>query len=389
MPAKAPQFHKVFVQGAMQSAHARRILEGVATYGHGRTPAWKIRWGNTVPPAAKLIEDGMTGVVLFYPRPEETRLLEQRGLPVVQVSSQKKFEGMANVLPDNRAIGRMAAEHLLERQYQHFAFVGYEGHLYSVDRLQGFREGIGDRPLTCYHFSRESTMDGVKTEGLKSVFSALPARTAVFVANDYFALRVVESIVEMGLRVPQDLAVLGVDNDPLEVLASPVAFSSVDPDSKGIGRMAAMRLERMMMGEADDGQTLAVPPKGVILRESTDHWADADEMVGEALRILRQEACAGLTVDALCARLGVGRRMFERRFGKVLGKTPEAEMRRVRMAQAVEHLANTAWPVEEVAYKVGFKDPLYFSAAFRKAFGVSPRKWRNMPPEKRPRLENA
>ena len=177
---------------------------------------------------------------------------------------------------------------------------------------------------------------------------------------------------------------LGVDDDPLEVLASPVSLSSVDPDSVELGRRAAMRLDRIMRGEADDGQTELVPPRGVVLRQSTDHWADEDEMVGKALRMIRLESCGDLTVDILCERLGIGRRMFERRFKKVLGKTPEAEMRKVRLDQALEYLGSTAWPVEEIAQKVGYRDPLYFSAAFRKAFGLSPRKWRNLPPEERP-----
>jgi len=388
MEARKQTRQKVFVQGGMTSSHSRRILEGVALYGHGQVPPWNIRWGGTIPPTENLRKEGITGLVLFHPREEDFRRVEELGVPAVQTSTLRDFRLLPNVLPDNQAIGRMAAGHLLERQYQNFAFIGFEGHGYSDGRLEGFREGLGDL-VPSVHLYQHEPDTGLKNLPLRHLLGSLPGMTAIFVANDYFALRVVECITELGRRIPQDLAVLGVDDDPLEYLASPVTLSSIDPNSVEIGRLAAQRLQGLMLGETDDGHTDLVPPKGVILRDSTDHWADADEMVGQALSLLRQEACGGLTVDGLCVRLGIGRRMFERRFRKVLGKTPEAEMRRIRLERAAVYLANTAWPVEEVAAHVGYNDPLYFSAAFRKAYGLSPRKWRNLPPEERPRLENA
>jgi LacI family transcriptional regulator len=142
-----------------------------------------------------------------------------------------------------------------------------------------------------------------------------------------------------------------------------------------------------MDGEPDKAETYRVPPREVVQRASTDWAATGDDKIAEALQIMKTEACAGLSVDGLCKRLGLGRRTFERRLHAITGLSPDAAIRRVRILRAAQLMATTPLQIGEICQSCGFQDPLYFSKAFRKATGMSPRAWRKLPADKRPDLK--
>lgn len=364
---------RVFFQGDAASAHGRRILEGVAEYGHALHQPWAVRWGTTLPSLPLLQREGFVGIVFFNVPSNRLAELRRSALAFVRVSSISAVRGVSHVIPDNHAIGRLAARHFMDRNFRDFAFVGCDEHTYSRHRLEGFREGVGGHPLRSF-----SCTDAADTARLLPGFLAeLPTRTALFAANDIFARRSMDMLETLGVRIPEDRSLLGVDNDPLIGLSTSVALSSIDPASDEIGRRAAAMLARLMAGAPNLGETEQVPPTGVVLRASSDQLATTDDLVNRAVRIIRREACSGLSVSGLCNQLGVGRRVFERRFRGVLGKTIEAEMRRERLEHAKKLLLATALATERVAEQSGFSDPFYFSAAFRKATGLSPRAWRN------------
>lgn len=362
---------RVYVQGDASSAHTRRILEGFAEYTHALPQPWVVRWGLDLPPLASLRRQGYGGLVLFSLPSKRLPELRRSSLSVVRVSSVCPARGLSHVIPDNRAIGELAARHFLDRHYSSFAFVGCEEHDYSRGRLAGFREALCNREVRCFSCNRRTD------HRMPGFLARLPDRTAIFTANDIFARIVAETVGKLGLRIPEDRSLLGVDNDPLISLSHTVPLSSIDPASMEIGRRAAGLLARLMAGERNLGSTELVPPAGVVLRASSDHLATTDDLVNRAIRIIRREACSGLTVGDLCGRLGIGRRVFERRFRGVLGKTLESEMRRERIERARELLLSTTLSTERIAEQAGFSDPFYFSAAFRRATGLSPRAWRN------------
>jgi LacI family transcriptional regulator len=361
----------VYVQGDVSSAHTRRILEGLAEYAHALPRPWVVRWGLHLPALPSLHRQGFGGIVLFNLPPERLPELRRSRLAIVRVSSVSPARGLAHVIPDNRAIGELAARHFLDRHYTHFAYVGCDDHDYSRDRLAGFAGALPGHKVRRFSCNRSPD------PRLPGFVAKLPERTAIFTANDIFARNVAETMDRLGLRIPEDRSLVGVDNDPLVSLSTNVALSSIDPNSMEIGRRAGAMLAQLMAGAPRLAQTERVPPAGVVLRASSDQLATTDDLVNRAVRIIRREACNGLSVTGLCGQLGIGRRVFERRFRAVLGKTIEAEMRRERLERAKELLLSTALPTERVAEQSGFSDPFYFSAAFRKATGLSPRAWRN------------
>jgi LacI family transcriptional regulator len=375
MKKSRPKGLTVFVEADMGLAHTRRLLEGVARHATERATGWRLRWSGSFPTKEELARDKVDGAIRFHYQPP----LDSHGLPTVWVCSALLSAGEAQVVPDNRAVGAKAAAHFRERMYSHFAYVGIEGGVFSDERLRGFREGLGGvEPRILMLDVLQSPQAGRRRLREAELFlRGLPRRCAVFVANDQTAHWVALVCERAGLRVPEDLALLGVDDDVVLVYAAPVSLSSIYPNSEELGRRAAERLERILEGAPDDGSIERVPPGEVVLRASSDALATDDASVAEAVRLMRAEACRGLSVDQLCRRIGLGRRSFEQRFFRVLGSSPEAEMRRLRLERAQHLLASTRLPISKVAEEAGFADAFYFSAAFRKAVGKSPREWRD------------
>lgn len=353
-------------------AHFRRILRGAAGYAHTHRLGWQIAetWGG----ASAGIELGhireMDGVLLQGAMGRLREMAGKAGIPWVQVSGlEEPAPGEVTVLPDNREIGRVAAAHFVENGFREFAFRGAVGHWYSRERLAGFLEGIGEFPCV--------VLDDVESESAEEAgaLAGLAGGTALFCANDIFARRSVRILRDAGRSVPEDVAVLGVDNDETVLALSEVPLSSIDPRSEEIGAEAARLLGLRMAGRAAPRLTL-VAPGGVVVRQSSDILMIADAKVSAAVALIREEACRGLGVEEVVRRSGMSRRTLERRFTSALGRGIMAEMRRVRVRRAIELLGETDLPVSGVAEEAGFSDIYYFSSAFRKATGKSPSGWR-------------
>lgn len=373
MLVKQQKQRRVYVQGDPGNAHGRRIIEAAAAFGLQQMLPWHVRWGSKLD-LVDLLKEGIDGIILFWQPMEVGRILEQTKLPIVQVGSGRSPAGFSTVCPNHREIGKLAVEHFRERLFRNFAFAGVPSLPYSAVRKMGFHSAL--KRGESFHHLDLSGGDQEQKEPFMAWLQSLPNQTGILAADDFVARRICQFCSEIGRRIPEDFAVLGVDNDELIILSSPVPFSSIDPGSSEIGYRAGSLLRDLMEGVQTDPVHWQVKPTGVVLRSSTDHLATDDNKVSQAAQLIRQEACLGLRVEDICQRIGLGRRMFEIRFQRVLGRTPEAEMRRIRMDRACQLLLVTNKPVKQVALEAGFQDSYYFSAAFKKAKGLSPRKWR-------------
>ena len=371
---KSERGYNIFVEADMNLGHPRRMLEGVVDYLHGRALHRRLHWGSELPSKLSLERAGFDGLIRYHFHEP----YDSHGLPTVWISSSRYLKGATHAVPDHRAVGRLAGEHFIERLYTQFAYVGLSDAAYARERLEGFREAVGDAPVREFPVPTDPGLSSAMRGFLKDFLHSLPPHCAVF-GTDAQIHHVATLCHAEGIRVPEDIALLGADNDVLLIHSSPLSYSSIDLDSERIGQCAAECLESMLQSGRDDGQIVRVPPRGIVLRASTDHLATDDTVIVRAVRLIRQEACAGLTVGELCRQLGMGRRAFEKRFRSVLGKSPDAEIRRTRMERAAHLLASTRLSVEQVAETCGFADAFYFSTAFRKAHGLSPREWRRRP----------
>jgi LacI family transcriptional regulator len=171
--------------------------------------------------------------------------------------------------------------------------------------------------------------------------------------------------------------VLGVDDDELLCGLSSPPLSSVIPDARGAGWLAAELLERLMRGDSLDQEEWLLPPLGVSTRQSSDVLAIDDDLVVAAVRQIREQACRGLRVAGLAKVLRTTRRVLETRFTKRIGHTPHEEILRVRFRRVEMLLLETDLPLAEIAARAGFRHAEYMTVAFRRRYGLPPSTWRN------------
>lgn len=196
---------------------------------------------------------------------------------------------------------------------------------------------------------------------------------AIWACDDEMGLCVVNACVLAGLAVPEEVAVLGVNDDRwICELASP-GLSSVRLDGEGAGHQAACYLDKIMRGNHPSREIVVrVPPVGVTLRGSTQVKFSEDRHVAVAMRIIREEACSGLQISELVRRIPIARRLLEHRFKVAVGHTLREEMWRVQFAKARDLLLRTETPVRQVSEICGFKHVEYFRAAFKRYTGLTP-----------------
>jgi LacI family transcriptional regulator len=207
---------------------------------------------------------------------------------------------------------------------------------------------------------------------------------AVLAGDDRLGIQVVEQARKARLRVPNDIAVLGVNNDDVLCEMAAVPLSSIDDNGRQLGVQAMSILDRIRHGQHPPrGETL-VPPNGVVVRASTEAVAVDDKDIAVALKIIRREACSGLTVEDLAERLGISRGTIDRRFRQVLGHTPFQEIRRVRFENARRLLSQTRLKVAAIGRRCGYSDAKRFAKEFRADTGSPPTAWRMTHGSERP-----
>ncbi len=276
----------------------------------------------------------------------------------------------ASVLLDNVAIGRMAAEHLLEREYAHHAFLGMPG-WWSDQRRDGYVERLRESGHAC--LSRQvEPLDPASLPDLTAWTDQLPRRTAILAASDWLALSYLELVRRTDRKVPQDLAVLGVDNHPLYGPFAAVSLSSVNPNLHAVGYEAARMLAAHLGGDDQTGRRLYVQPSGVEERDSTASLLHGDETLDRALRMIRDFEQWPVTLDDVADAVGLSRRALERHFKSAMGRPPGDVLRESRRQLALSLLTTTTLPMLSVAMRCGFSTAGNFSRAFHADVGQMP-----------------
>jgi LacI family transcriptional regulator len=287
----------------------------------------------------------------------------------------------AKVHGDNRAAGRMAAAHLLECGLRHFGvYAGGDPWWIAICReafcaelkKHGFscnvyRSPVKDiRILPHWHESQAAN--------LLRWLQSLPKPCGVFCITD--ARIVLEYCRRLGISVPERMAILGEDEDPVVCCVSSPPLSAIDFNSKQIGYQAAALLERMMAGAAAPRGIEWIAPLRVVPRQSTDIIAVDDDELVQALRFIRQHACNGIDVDDVATAACISRRALERRFREHFDRTPKSEILRVQLEHSKVLLSKTLLSIEMVALRSGFSAFRRFSEVFQRETGMTPRAYR-------------
>ena len=316
-----------------------------------------------------------------------TDAVRRAGVPTVVLDDQDEPPaGAPAILNDSLAVGRLAAEHLIERGFRSLGYYGPPERYWSRRRCRGVREAAAAEhgpaaggAVDAFFVSDESlAKDGWNThqERLSKWIASRPRPFGLACGNDVFGVRALDACNRAGLSVPEQVAVVGADDDrELCELCDP-PLSSVAFDSERVGREAAAALDRLMDGAEPPRGVRTVAPRGVVTRHSSDTLAVADPLVAAALATIRRRACEPLSVGDLVETLGVSRRTFEIRFREATGHAPKEEIQRVRAAAAARLLSTGGLSVTDVAVRTGFARPSQFAAFFRQRLGVSPSEYR-------------
>ncbi|GAB6164759.1 DNA-binding transcriptional regulator [Thermostilla marina] len=359
----------------------RGLLEGIGSYAvaHGRwslymeerslgerEPDWLRRWTGDGIIIRSYYEDVIDAIV-------------SRGVPAVDTNTRVEGHGLPLVYVDEEALARMAVEHFLERRFQRVAFCTIEEGAWVDRRRRAFAQETRRHGIPCHWFSAECqgrSLWEAQRQELAEWAQSLPKPIAVLAANDMCGMRLIDACRSVDISIPEQIAVLGVDNDPVITTLTSPPMSSIDLNTPRIGYEAAALLDRMMHGEKPPRSEILLPPRGVVARESTDVFAMADPELAEALTFIRRHACDGITVGDVVHRLALSRATLERRFRRYLNRTPKDEILRIRLEQVKKLLTRTRHPLPEVAALAGFKTASHMSVVFKREVGMSPSTYR-------------
>lgn len=376
--------------------YGRRLCEGIASRSRelGEISLEFLDWEDVE--AAKRLGRFDGFVVRVWSRAIARRFAATRR-PVVDVFGGVPDTGFATVDQDAAGIGRLASAHFVDRRFTHFAFCGYKHQRYSILRRMAFVETLKefgfdcdvfeDPTFTAEKFGRTVLGKGIYNAGLRAKplevwLKRLAKPVAVLCAHDLVALQVVQSCKKSGLLVPDEVAVLGVDDDPLLCDFLSPTISSIDPNPFEIGRKALETVASWIDYPPEKPCDIHPAPVGLVERDSTLAFPAPAFWLSSALAYIRRNIGRNINATEVISALGLSHTTVETAFRKGLGTTLRKEIARVRIEEAKRLLGNPAVSLAEVCKRSGFSSSAYFTATFRKATGKTPLVWRN---EKRSR----
>jgi LacI family transcriptional regulator len=358
----------------LSGAYGRGILRGAGKYArrHSRwsisvVPVWNMESIHNHPNVALIIQASQAEL--------GRQLLAQKRV-AINVADNQADHPLPTVMSDNHEIGRRVAEHLTARGFQHLAYCGERGQLYAEQRCEGFRQRAAAAGCTVDVRWYEGANPGAWNDATRRWLSSLPKPVGLMACNDVWARSMVEMGLDCGARVPEDLAVVGVDNDDLVCEICDVPISSVAIAAERIGFQAAALLADALEGKPLAPGPVKIPPMGVITRQSSDILAIRDQQVARSVQFIREHASEPITVDDVVKQLRISRRRFEQRFQTALGRSPASEIRRARIERARHLLEATDIPLAQIARDCGFADAPRLSKVFRREMGMTPSQYR-------------
>jgi LacI family transcriptional regulator len=362
------------------SVYGRELIEGIGRYAAEHGP-WSIYHEDRglfdpLPPLLKGWKGD--GIMARSVRKADLKRLLATGLPVVELFADFALSP-PQVCPDEEMIGKLAVDHFLDRGLRSLAFFASDWAWWIDTRRDAFTGAIRKCGLPCEYVelrAQRKSKKRIAESELIRWLDSLPKPCGVFCACDVYASQVTNACRRSGIAVPSQIAVLGVDNDPVICSVSFPPLSSIDLHSKAVGYEAAALLDRMMAGHLPPKRTVLVEPGQVVTRESTDIMAVEDADVAQAIRLIREHACRGLHVTEVAKAVGLSCRALQQRFQRILQRSPKEEVMRVQIERAKMLLSQTDMNVELVSKRCGFAAFEYFVRAFRRETGATPRRYR-------------
>jgi LacI family transcriptional regulator len=365
------------------NSYARGLLRGIRAYIREHR-SWSIyvgehRRGDPAPEWLKKWRGN--GIIARIENEAIAEAVTASGLPAVDVSAARLLPNLLYVETDDAEIARLAAHHLLQRDFRHFGFCGDPRFNWSNWRAERFSELIARAGFQCSMYPASQRPHGPDSweqeqADLGAWIQGLPKPVGVMACYDIRGREVLNVCRQIGVSVPDQVAVIGVDNDELICDLAEPSLSSVIPDTQRTGYEAARLLDLVMAGQPELPLAHLIKPLGIGIRASTDVLATDDTEVSAAVRFIRSHACEGIKVQDVLRAVPVSRRALEARFEKLLSRTPHQEITRVQVERVKELLSETGLPLSAVAHRAGYKHVEYMTVVFKRETGLSPSQYR-------------
>jgi LacI family transcriptional regulator len=373
------------------------MLRGIAKYQSSHEPwaAYLDDQGQAEVSPGWLMSRQWDGVISRHATRRLAAECRRLQIPLVDLNDEPAQPESHKIRPDNVAIGHMGAEHFIERGYRNFGFCGYSNEEWALERRRGFVEGLtlagfSASLLEC-KYPGASTPDWNQEQVLQIAawLVGLSKPLAIMGCHDLHAAQILEGCQLAGVAVPEEVAVLGANDDAIRCELSNPPLSSVATNSFLSGFTAAELLDQLMRGRKIKPAESLIEPIRVVVRNSTDTLAIDDRTVTEALGYIRDNACLGISVSNVVDQVAASRSQLEKKFRQYLGRSPQAEIRQVQLGKTKQLLHETDFPLKKIAELVGFEHPEYLSVVFKRVTKLSPGAYRRLAQnEQKPRAAN-
>ncbi|NCC09522.1 MAG: DNA-binding transcriptional regulator [Bacteroidia bacterium] len=368
-------------------AFPHNLLRGILEYSKNSEP-WVVC---RMPPSYKQ-SYGIKGVLKWAKRWEadaiigqfhdddEVELFCQHGIVALAQDFKSRFSVIPNITSEYKQTGRMAADFFLQKGFRNFAYYGYKHVVWSEERCKGFHERIQEEGVDCHFFDyQKQNLERLwyyRTEPLANWLRSLPLPIALMACDDTQANRIMEVCRIIGLKIPEEVAVLGVDNDEIMCTLSDPPLSSVNINIKKGGYEAAQLIERLIRDKEAPYEDIVIRPTGIVNRLSTDIYATEDKAILIALRYIHQNLNQKMSVDDIVGQVPLSRRLVEVRFKNVTGKSIYQYIFDLRMERFAQLLLESKEPVADIGMSVGLLDPKNLSRQFKQWKGCTPLEYR-------------
>ena len=342
---------------------------------------WRLEIAERYNPPHGWTGDGV--ISMFLDEPVMNAFLEsliRRRIPIVDLFGIKMRRGMGAVIHDNEALGRLAAGHFQERGFRHSAFFAFEWTRQHDERYASFADAWRGEPPECWIWPKDPafrpTRGALVDWTLRKLHTA-PKPVAIYTYNSYNAAFLSRVCRDNGISIPHNVAILSANDRPVHNCCRSMQISGIDRDEDGKYRAAVRLLDRMMQGKADRNTVIAIRPKGVITRRSTDVTAVSDETLRRATTLISHDISSRFGPSKVAADMHIPLRKLNKMSRAELGHSVLDEIVRLRVEEAKRMMLDSDDKLAAIAAASGFCNASYFSKVFRATVGISPRKWRS------------
>lgn len=319
--------------------------------------------------------------VIARASPALQRRMKRMGVPLVNTHFQTARDGLPGVYSDPDALGRIAAEHLIERGFRRLSVMRDNEHKHSSAISQGFFRCAAEHETECHevYFPERQYRNADHWLDLEKFLSGwldtVQPPVGMCTEGAAEARLLIQLAEARGLNVPQDIAVLSQHNEA-EIVEVPPQITALDENCARVGYEAARMLDHLMQGRPAPAKPVFVPARGIIARESTDYFAVEDQVVAAALRYIAGHLAEPLRVDQVADQIMVSPRSLQKRFSEALGRGVSEEIRRLRLELAKRLLAEADHPISAIARRAGFGSADLMNQVFRRELGMTPSAYR-------------